>query len=158
MRGSVAELVGVLDVRREGVLAGVAVGRHRQVDEQPVVGTVEVAEQPPVSVTGLHVSFQADGGARGDQFVQVLGGLFAEAHDRAVPVDALGRVDADEADLLVDPVERQHHRVAVDDPLHRRVGLDRVASGARSPGAAAARGQRGDGGGDGNQERPEQSH
>ncbi len=105
------------------MLREAVVGRDRQgrrvaaahelgVDEG--VADVDVGEQALVDVAALGVEHEPHRLAL-DQLLVEVARLGAEALDRLARLDALGRVDADVAEVLFSSVEIDLDRVAVDD-------------------------------------------
>jgi len=117
------ELADVADVGRERRHRGVAAADHLGVDEE--VAAVHVRQQAPVAVALLHVALQPDAPAL-DEPLEEPARLAREALHGRAGLDALRRVDPDEADAL----GADDERVAVDDPRDapvRRRGAEVLA-------------------------------
>ena len=102
-------------------------GGQFEIDEQPVVGAVDVSEQAAVVIARLQVAHDDDVGSFRQRVLGELTGLRAEALDGRVRLQRLGRVDPDQADALLRATEVGVDRVAVDDPYHGRVRIRREA-------------------------------
>src|SRR5581483_8635480 len=88
---------GVGAVGRDDQQPGVALGEELVVE--PVAVEVDVGQEAAVAVPALPVEAQPDGPAQ-EPSAGVGGGVGAEAADRPMRVDGLGRVDTEQADPL----------------------------------------------------------